>query len=198
MKKLGLLLGTEGVLCSTARLHRQAWETVLSLNHIPFQGIEGLDFMALSREEALDALLALSGTELSPAEKKVLTDEKNEQYRQLLANVNRDDLLPGVEELLKTLREEDIRLCVVTRSKNAVLILCQLGLEGAFDAVCDGNDRLDSARDKDLYHYAARQLGLRPKDCIVWENSGFHRLAAQRMGFDTVCGTADAVRSAIA
>lgn len=195
MKKLGLLLGTEGVLCSTVRLHRQAWENVLALNQIPFQGIEGLDFTALSREEGLDALLALSGTELSRAEKEVLIDEKNEQYRQLLANIDRTDLLPGVEELLKNLRKRDIRLCVVTRSKNAVLILCQLGLEGAFDAVCDGNDRLNDA--KDLYHYAARLLGLLPGDCLVWENSEFHRQAAQNMGFDTVCGTADAVRSAI-
>lgn len=195
MKKLGLLLGTEGVLCSTVRLHRQAWENVLSLNHIPFQGIEGLDFTALSREEGLDALLALSQTELSPAEKEVLTDEKNEQYRQLLTNVNRNDLLPGVEELLKALRKQKMRLCVVTRSKNAVLILCQLGLESAFDAVCDGNDSLNGARD--LYHYAARLLGLLPRDCLVWENSEFHRQAAQNMGFDTVCGTADAVRLAI-
>lgn len=197
MKKLGLLLGTEGVLCSTARLHRQAWENVLSLNHIPFQGIDGLDFTALSREEGLDALLAFSQTELSPAEKEVLIDEKNEQYRQLLANVSRTDLLPGVAELLKALRKQDIRLCVVTRSKNAVLILCQLGLEGAFDAVCDGNDRLNDARDKDLYHYAARLLGLLPRDCLVWENSEFHRQAAKNMGFDTVCGAAEAVRSAI-
>lgn len=198
MKKLGLLLGTEGVLCSTARLHRQAWENVLSLNHISFRGIEGLDFAALSREEGLNALLALSGTELSPAEKEVLTSEKNEQYRQLLANVDRTDLLPGVEELLKALRKQAIRLCVVTRSKNAVLILCQLGLEGAFDAVCDGNDRLNAMRDKDLYHYAARLLGLSPRDCLVWENSEVHRQAAQHMGFDTVCGAADAVWAAIA
>ena len=195
MKKRGLLLGTEGVLCSTVRLHRQAWENVLSLNQIPFQGIEGLDFTALSREEGLDALLALSGTELSPAEKEVLIDEKNEQYRQLLANVDRTDLLPGVEELLGALRKRGVRLCVVTRSKNAVLILCRLGLEGAFDAVCDGNDRLNGAQD--LYHYASRLLGLPPGDCLVWEDSEFHRRVAQNMGFDTICGTADAVRSAI-
>lgn len=195
MKKLGLLLGTEGVLCSTVRLHRQAWETVLSLNQIPYQGIEGLDFTALSREEGLDALLALSGMELSPAEKEVLLEEKNEQYRQLLANVDRSDLLPGVEELLGALRKRGVRLCVVTRSKNAVLILCQLGLERAFDAVCDGNDR--PGGDSDLYHYAARLLGLPPQDCLVWENSEFHRQAAKYMGFDTVCGTADTVLLAI-
>lgn len=197
MKKWGLLLGTEGVLCSTVRLHRQAWENVFSLNHLPCQNIESLDFSALSREEGLDALLALSETELSPAEKEVLINEKNEQYRQLLANVNRADLLPGVGELLISLRKQAVRLCVVTRSKNAVLILCQLGLEGAFDAVCDGNDRLNGDRDKDLYHYAARLLGLPPRDCLVWENNEVHRQAAQHMGFDTVFGPADAVRSAL-
>lgn len=193
MKKQGLLLGTEGVLCSTVRLHRQAWETVLSLNQIPCRGIENLDFTALSREEGLDALLELSQTELSPAEKAVLLDEKNEQYRQLLANVDRGDLLPGVEALLEALRKRGIRLCVVTRSRNAVLILCRLGLEEAFDAVCDGNDRPSG----DLYHYAARLLGLPPRDCLVWENSEFHRQTAKNMGFDTVCGAAEAVRSAI-
>lgn len=193
MKKRGLLLGTEGVLCSTARLHRQAWETVFSLNQIPCQGIERLDFTALSREEGLNALLALSGTELSPAEKEVLLEEKNEQYRQLLANIDQSDLLPGVEALLGALRKRGVRLCVVTRSRNAVLILCQLGLEGAFDAVCDGNDRPGG----DLYHYAARLLGLPPGDCLVWENSAFHRRAAKSMGFDVLGGTADDVRLAI-
>lgn len=193
MKKQGLLLGTEGVLCSTARLHRQAWETVLSLNQIPFRGIEGVDFTALSREEGLNILLALSGTELSPAEKAVLLDEKNEQYRQLLANLDRSCLLPGVEALLGALRRRGLRLCVVTRSRNAVLILCRLGLESAFDAVCDGNDRPSG----DLYHYAARLLGLPPRACLVWENCEFHRRTAENMGFDTVRGTAEAVRTAI-
>lgn len=197
MRKSGLLLGTEGVLCSTARLHRQAWETVLSLNHIDFQGIEKLDFMALSREEGLDALLDLSGTELSPAEKELLTEEKNEQYRQLLANIDPSDLLPGVVEFLAALKKEGVRLCVVTKSKNAILILRQLGLSGVFDAVCDGNDRLTRTGDKDLYHYAARLLSLSPGDCVVWENSDFHRQIARDAGFETVHGTADLVRKAI-
>ena len=190
MKKRGLLLGTEGVLCSTVRLHRQAWETVLTLNHIDFEGIESLDFISLSRAEGLDALLALSGTELSEVERELLLNEKNNQYRQLLANLDRSSLLPGVEALLRELRRSDYLLCLVTRSKNAILILRQLGLDDAFDAVCDGNDRFD----RDMYHHASRLLNLPPEDCLVWENSLPHMKSAQQAGFQTICGTAAEVR----
>ena len=190
MKKRGLLLGTEGVLCSTLRLHRQAWETVLALNHISHEGIDDLDFIALSRAEGLDALLALSGTELSQAERELLLNEKNHQYRQLLANIDASSLLPGVEALLQELRARDFSLCLVTRSKNAILILRQLGLEEAFDAVCDGNDRFD----QDMYHHASRLLNLPPEDCLVWENSLPHMKSAQQAGFQTICGTAAEVR----
>ena len=190
MKKRGLLLGTEGVLCSTLRLHRQAWETVLAMNHISHDGIDDLDFIALSRAEGLDALLALSGTELSRAERELLLVEKNNQYRQLLANIDASSLLPGVEALLRELRTRGFFLCLVTNSKNAVLILRQLGLDDAFNAVCDGNDHFT----QDLYHHASRLLNLPPEDCLVWENSLPHMKNAQKAGFQTICGTAADVR----
>ncbi|MBQ9198539.1 MAG: HAD-IA family hydrolase [Clostridia bacterium] len=193
MRKRGLLLGTEGVLCSTLSLHRQAWETVLSLNHIAHQGIDELDFIALSREEGLDALLALSGTELSQAERELLVSEKNDQYRQLLANIDASSLLPGVEALLRELRAGGFSLCLVTRSKNAILILRQLGLEDTFDAVCDGNDRYD----QDMYHHGSRLLNLPPEDCLVWENSHSHREKAQQAGFQTISGTAPEIRGCL-
>ena len=197
MKKRGLLLGTEGVLCSTVRLHKQAWETVLALNHIAFEGIDALDFISLSRAEGLDALLSLSGTELSLAERELLLGEKNNQYRQLLANIDRSSLLPGVEELLRDLREGDFSLCLVTRSKNAILILRQLGLDGAFDAVCDGNDRVFPSGEQDMYHYASRLLSLPPQACLVWENCDPFIKNAQSVGFKTLSGTAAQVRQAL-
>ncbi|MBQ9308954.1 MAG: HAD-IA family hydrolase [Clostridia bacterium] len=190
MKKKGLLLGTEGVLCSTLPLHRQAWETVLTLNQLSTEGISGMDAMTLSRPEGLDGLLAQSGTELSEAERELLVNEKNNQYRQLLANIDASSLLPGVESLLYDLRGEGWALCLVTRSKNAILILRQLGLDAAFDAVCDGNDQLREER----YLYASHFLDLPPQKCVVWENIPAHLEEARKAGFQTVRGNAEDVR----
>lgn len=194
MERRGLIIGVEDVLCSTKHLHRQAWCAVLSGLNMDCRGVEALDVLSLSREECLEQLLKESGTELSPAERAVLTQEKNEQYRQLLSTLEPEQILPDVMALLDDLREANVVLCVGSVSKNAVLALHHLGLDDYFDVVCDGNDLSASTGIEAVFRQACRAAGLKQENCIVWENNSIKRSDAQRAGFATVCGTPHEVR----
>lgn len=194
----GILLGTEGVLCSTANLHRQAWDMVFLENEIRHTDMDAVDFAQLGRAECLDQLLPPDEAPLSGAEKALLISEKNEQYRQLLGNLDESSLLPGVGELLTALKARGWRLCVVTASKNALLILRQLGIEGLMDAVCDGHDEPAWPGAENIYQKACGLLALPPEACVVWENNPARQREAAAAGIRTLCGPAEAVRAHLA
>lgn len=191
MFPLAVLLGMEDVLCSTGALHRQSWQIVLAQAGIPVDCT--LSSHALRQPDCLNEMLRETGIFLSDAEKKMLLSEKKTQYRQLLANLSSEDVLPGVRDLLAGMRERRLRLCLTTLSKNAVLILKQLALSEMFDVVCDGND----APEPDIYHFACARAGVRAQDALVWENVPEKREAARRLGFAVVSGGARDVMDAL-
>lgn len=193
----GLLLGTEGVLCSTARLHRQAWEWVLSEYHIPSEKLDEVDFSSLGRDECLDVILNRAGENLAAAEKSILVNEKNEWYRQLLTNLDAESVLPGVLDLLGTLKKEGWRLCVVTPSKNVILILRQLRLAEMMDAICDGNDDFVRTGYEKAYERASRLVNIPAQNCYVWENHPERRKWAEASGMQVVYGSADEAQKAL-
>lgn len=186
MTTKGLLIGIEGVLCSTSHLHRQAWEYVCAENGIDYFSQMDTDIASISREEQLHRILTTAGLELSDGEKQVLLDEKNSYYRQLLSNVDKSSLMPGIEQLLVELQKQGIRICVVSGSKNTVLILRNLGILNFIDAVLDGNDGESSF--ESIYPSACHLLGLPMQDCCVWENIIAKQQKAKSEGMRLITG----------
>jgi beta-phosphoglucomutase len=75
------------------------------------------------------------------------------------------------------------------------LILRQIGLQDAFDAVADGHDIERSKPAPDVFLVAARRLGVRPEECIVVEDAEAGIRAAKAAGMQAAA-VGDAVRSA--
>jgi len=71
-------------------------------------------------------------------------------------------------------------------SKNARPILEKVGLLSYFDAVVDGNDVSAAKPDPEVFLVAARQLGVAPEQCVVFEDSTAGIEAAQRADMGTV------------
>lgn len=192
----GLVLGIERVLCSTAHLHRQAWEAVLTAFDIPCDGIMELDFSALDRRQSIETLLQRSNNiHLSAIERDTLISEKNDLYRNLLCTLSPDALLPGVRAFLDELKGEGLSLGVATTSKNAVLILKYLGFADYFDAVSDGNDLCDGDSRGLVYLKTCEYMGLPPKQCLVWEGVAQKVQEARAAGLYAVLGSCEDVRA---
>ena len=81
------------------------------------------------------------------------------------------DLSGEVRETLDALRAKGLKLAIGSSSKNTPFILHQIGLEGYFDAVSDGNNITRSKPDPEVFLKAAQMLELAPARCLVVEDA---------------------------
>lgn len=197
MRFSGFVVGIERVLCSTAHLHRQAWEAVFIALGIPCAGIAALDFSTLGRTQGLDKLLESANVRLSASERETLLEEKNALYRNLLSTLCADDLLPGTRALLEEAKAAGLCVGAATTSKNAVLTLKYLGLADFFDAVSDGNDLFPRDAPGLVYSKACEYMGILPAQCLIWEGVSQKALEAEAMGLRAVLGDCAKARAAL-
>ena len=97
------------------------------------------------------------------------------------------DLSDEVKQTLDALRERGCKLAIGSSSKNAPLILRQIGLEGYFDAVSDGNNISRSKPDPEVFLKAAQMLGIKPERCLVVEDAVAGAEAAHCGGMKAAC-----------
>ena len=107
----------------------------------------------------------------------------------------------GFQEYIALLRRRNVQTAVVT-SSNRQKMLAVYGahpeFQGMFDAILTSEDFSASKPDPDCYLRAARRLGARPEECVVFEDS-FNGLRSGRAAGMTVVGlattnAADAIR----
>lgn len=192
----GLVIGLEQVLCSTAHLHRQAWEVVLNNLGIPCRCINKVDFSSLCSEEEADILLQCDNLQLSKIERDMVIMEKNELYRNLLFTLTPEDLFPCVLPLLDEIKALKFPIGIASNNKSTVLILKYLGLSDYFNAVSDGNaDETDANEAGRIYYKACEYMNLSPKNCLVWEGTPQKANEAKAAGFCVITGKAQEVRT---
>ena len=147
--------------------------------------------------ESLDIILEKDSSGLTEEEKAGYAEEKNQYYREMLKEMNPDDLSDEVKDTLNQLRERGYQMAIGSSSKNAGFILERIGLKGFFDAVSDGNNITNSKPDPEVFLKAAQILGLDPKDCLVVEDARAGLLAAVNGNMDCAA-IGDAVNSELA
>lgn len=177
----------DGVLCDTARFHYLAWKRLADTLGIPFSEQDNEALKGLSREDSLRALLRLGGRqEPEAAEFSRLAEQKNRWYREAIARMTPADLAPGAGEFLRGLRELGLRTALGSASKNAARVLRCLQLEDAFDCIVDGAMLARAKPDPEIFLRSARQFGLPPAACVVFEDAPAGVLAAHRGGMPCV------------
>lgn len=185
MRYAGVVFDLDGVLCFTDEYHYRAWKVVAKQLGVPFDRERNNRLRGVSRMDSLEILLeGYAGPPLSAGQKEELAAEKNAIYKGYLRSMSPDDLSADARRTLDALREGGHRLAVASSSRNAPLILRQLGLEGWFDATADGNEIARSKPDPEVFLLAAERMGLPPAACLVVEDAPAGIEAAVRGGFD--------------
>lgn len=185
MKYRGIIFDLDGVICFTDKYHYQAWKEIADQQEIYFDETINHRLRGVSRMDSLNIILENAKRKYSEEEKERLANQKNEQYKKLLCRITPDELPDEVENTLAELREKGILLAIGSSSKNAKLILKQLGLEGYFDAVSDGENITHSKPHPEVFLKAAEFLGLRPEECLVVEDAAAGIAAASAGSFDS-------------
>ena len=182
----GFLFDLDGVLVDTAQYHFLAWQRMAAELGIHFGEAENEQLKGVSRAESLNRILAWGGKSLSDVEKQHWMTLKNDWYLELVRGMPADDYLPGAHEFLRASRAAGIKVALGSASKNAPLILERLGWIPLFDALIDGNVVTASKPDPEVFLEGARRLGLKPEECVVFEDSEAGVEAARRGGMKVV------------
>ena len=183
-----VIFDLDGVICFTDEYHYRAWKALADKLNAPFDRVVNNRLRGVSRMASLEIVLEkYTGPALSEEEKLALATEKNDIYRESLKEMSTADLSDEVKTTLDALRARGYKLAIGSSSKNTPFILHQIGLEGFFDAVSDGNNITHSKPDPEVFLKAAEFIGMAPKDCLVVEDAVSGAEAGHRAGMKVAC-----------
>jgi beta-phosphoglucomutase family hydrolase len=175
----GFIFDLDGVLVDTVPAHIEAWSRTFREFGYPFthelyeQKIDGRP-----RIEALrDTMVGLDPIRLARA-----AEIKNDYF---LHNVKKGlyNKFDSSARFVRRWKKNGVRMAAASSSVNVEWILEKIGLLDAFDVVVGGDDVEAGKPDPEVFLKAARDLGLRVCDCVVFEDAAVGVQAAKRGGF---------------
>lgn len=178
----------DGVITDTAEFHFSAWKKLADKLGIAIDRQFNEQLKGVSRMESLERIIALSDHPnlYTTKEKATFATEKNTHYQQLITQLSPKDILPGINELIMTMKKEGYLLGIASASKNAKSVLQSLGLYDIFDTVADISSVRDSKPAPDIFLLAAKNLGVKPSECIGIEDAESGIISIQRAGMFAV------------
>ncbi|GAA5113743.1 beta-phosphoglucomutase family hydrolase [Haloechinothrix salitolerans] len=203
------LFDLDGVLTSTARLHRAAWQRTfddLLREHSgptfePFTAADYANYVdGRTRADGVREFLRSRGIELpnghhdDPPDAKTINgvgNKKNELLHRIIAEEGVEPY-SGSVRFLEAARDADLAIAVVTSSANGATVLDAAGLTPFVRALVDGvvirRDHLRGKPAPDSFLSAARELSVPPEHAAVFEDAQAGVAAAKAGGFGYVVG----------
>lgn len=102
------------------------------------------------------------------------------------------ELKSGVKELLEELKKRGIKIGIATSNDRDMteMVLEARGILQEFDAICTSDEVKIGKPAPDVYLKAAEDLGVDPKDCLIFEDVPAGLMAGKSAGMKT-CAVAD-------
>jgi beta-phosphoglucomutase len=185
MKK-GFIFDLDGVIVDTAKYHYLAWRKLANELGFEFTKEQNEMFKGVSRKRCLEILLDIGGIEATQEQFDTWMVEKNIDYLEYIEKMDESEILPKVKKVLKYLKKKEQPIALGSASKNAVPILEKVGLLSYFDTIVDGNNVTKAKPDPEVFLLAAEQLGVKPQDCIVFEDAVAGIEAANRANMTSI------------
>jgi beta-phosphoglucomutase len=165
------LFDLDGVIVDTAKYHYLAWKRLADELGFDFTEHHNERLKGVSRVRSLEILLEIGGISRSEEEKAIMATRKNEWYVEYIKAMDASEILPGVTEFLATLKANGIKIALGSASKNAGMILTNIGMMDTFDAIIDGNKTSEAKPDPEVFLLGAEALGVAAVECVVFEDA---------------------------
>ena len=202
MRKLkAIIFDMDGTLAATEETHRQAFNEAFKEFHTPFQWSvsEYIQLLSISGgKERIFKFLKLQTFNVPENEKLRdytlrIHQRKSEIYRKKLI-AGHIGLRNGVERLIKEARQKDISMAIATCTSKAnveVVLKSVLGEDALsyFETLVSSDLVADKKPSPAVYQYALANLGLKPENCVVLEDTSNGNRAALTAGIKTVITT---------
>ncbi len=178
------LFDMDGLLIDSEKVYRDCW----------IQAAQELGY-AFDEEKAL-ALRSLDKTLANALfinwfSDKTAYERVKERRKEIMNEKIKQEPLqgkPGVRSLICELEKRGIKSAVVTASpqKRARMHLGSVGLNGLFETIITTEDVKKGKPFPDVYLYAAGKLGVKPEECLAFEDSPNGVKSAHEAGCQTV------------
>jgi beta-phosphoglucomutase len=172
----------DGVIVDTARYHFLGWKRLTDQLGINFTEEDNERLKGVSRMASLEIILEIGKRELDEKQKLEYATLKNNWYVDFISKMTPDEILPGCLEFINELKSAGIKVAVGSASKNTPTILERVGILHLFDAVADGNNVKKAKPDPEVFLKAASLLGVKPDECVVFEDAAAGVKAALNAG----------------
>jgi len=185
MKQLkGVIFDLDGVIVNTVPLHFKAWHRMFTEY--------GIKFTFKEYKAKVDGIPRLAGarailTDISKEELNKAAARKQDWFLKFL-RVEAIKVYKSTIDLIKSLKKNDIKVAVISSSKNCLHILRKVKVDKLFNVILTGNDIKKGMGKPNPFVFllAAKKLKLKPKECIVVEDAVLGIEAAKRARMKSV------------
>lgn len=190
MNMKGIIFDFNGTLFWDSEIQENAWKTFGK--KIVGRDITDEEFKTYFHGRTnKDTLEYLTGKELTKEEVDELAQQKESIYRELCkSNPEKFKLAPGVKEYLNYLKEKKVPITIATASEinNVKFFINELGLERWFniEKIIYDDGTFKGKPAPDIYLKAAEKIGIKPQNCIVFEDAISGVKAAKSAGISTI------------
>ncbi len=172
----GAIFDMDGVIVDTVPIHFKAWERMFTEYD--------KKFTLRDYKEKVDGISRIDGgrailTDLSTEELLKATDKKQKYFLEYLKK-EKIPVFKTTIELIKELRSKGIKIAVISSSKNSSYILKRIDVMKLLDAEVNGSDITKGKPHPQIFLMAAERAGLKPKNCVVFEDAILGVRAAKR------------------
>ncbi len=184
----GYIFDLDGTLVDSMATHYRAWRWALAQHGAPAEVFRWREFVSHGGMAAPDIVSEINtryGLSMPPLE---VAEMKRQRYAYLLEN----EKLPIIEEtvgLVCRLKEAGIPYAIGTGSwpEGARATLRSAGIEELFSIMVTPPDVQHGKPAPDIFLLCAQRMGVKPQDCVVFEDAQPGIDAARAAGMDYVC-----------
>jgi beta-phosphoglucomutase len=180
----GVLFDLDGVIVDTLHYHYLAWKHMFgTLGGSPVSELTVLLHEGRNSREILPILMKETGVAIPEGQQAAFIEAKRAYYRSIVQVTQYPRALQTIDEL----RGRGLKVALVTACALKNMQHCLNPEEQAhFDFIITGDEVPRAKPFPDPYLMAARQLGLRPEECVVVENAPLGIEAARNAGMRCV------------
>lgn len=176
-----MIFDMDGVITDTMSWHCQAYRDALKGKGVFISEEEFFMHAGKSGKQLLEDIMKIKNASFD-VEK--VYHRKNQLYRKLLKNVKP---FPNMVKLISILGQK-YKLALVSGSsiRNVNIILNKLNLKHKFDVIIGGDEVKRGKPYPDIFLKAAGELGVLPKECVVFEDTEFGIEGAKSAGMEYI------------
>lgn len=182
----GCLFDLDGVIVDTAKYHYLAWKRLAEELGFEFKKEDNERLKGVSRMASLDILLSVGNLSFTEEAKLIMAEKKNNWYVEYISKIDKSEILPGVEEFIRLIKQNGFKVGIGSASKNTMMILKNIEMIKYFDTIIDGTKVLKAKPDPEVFLMGARELKLKNEECVVFEDAEAGIEAATRAGMYSI------------